>query len=340
MGKKTKDIVRTLFFFLLALFFVLWFVCKLSPRERTEILASFAKVNYFWVILAVAVAWLSIYIRALRWRLLIKPLGFKTKATDLCFAIFSCYLTNLAVPRLGEVVRCTMLTTRYKIPFDKTLGTIICERAVDMFLFVTIFFVSALVQYKIFKDYLFDNFSLDWNKYVSLLFVLLCGLLLLTALFFVFRKKIVRSKIYFKIVSFVKGIWQGVKTIAHLEHPFLFVFYSLLIWFLWILGTLIIFRSISACDSLGFLEALTVTVLGSVGIMITPGGIGLYPGIFAQTLYIFSVAKPLGYALGWINWLVSQIGPIVIGPIGFVIFSRKRKAKQDDSTDRTKNIGW
>ena len=337
MTKKTKDILRSLFFFVLAVFFVFWFVSGLSSRERSEIIDSFFKADGLWVVLSVLVSALSVYIRALRWQLLIKPLGYKTKSSTVFFSIASAYLTNLAVPRLGEVVRSTMLSTKYKIPFDKTLGTIITERVVDLLLFVLIFFVSFLLEYSVFSDYLFADFSFDFAKYTGFLLVLCLVCLVSAAAFFIFRKKIKESLVYKKVKDFVIGIVQGMKTIIRLEKPFLFIFYSFLIWFLWIFGTWIVFHAMTECAGLNMEQAMTVTVLGAIGVMITPGGIGLYPSVFAEALHVYGVQKAVGYALGWISWLVSQVCPVLFGPIGFLIFANKNKKENDVRKNREQN---
>ncbi|MBQ9254905.1 MAG: flippase-like domain-containing protein [Bacteroidales bacterium] len=327
MNKKIKSTLKIALFFLLALFFVWWFVSKLSKDEVNDMFNSFKYANYFWFVLAVVINSFSHYIRALRWRLLIKPLGYETGKGYTFLAVMSCYLTNLAVPRLGEIVRSTMITSRYKVSFDKTLGTVITERAVDTLLFVLIFFVAFLFEYNLFKDYIIDNLNIDLNKYTFLFVIGIIGVLFAIILLFIFRKKLSNNKIYNKIKGFFSGIWQGMKTVLKLEKPYLFIAYSLFIWFLWIFGTWILFKAMTETFSLGMKQAMVVTVLGSIGTMITPGGIGIYPTIFAKVLEVYSIKRAVGYALGWLCWLVSQIGPVLIGPIGFIIFAKGNKNK-------------
>lgn len=324
---KIKQILFKIVPILLAIFFVYYFLAKLSVDERKDILLSVQQANYFWVVLAVFISLLSIYIRALRWQLMIKTFGYKTSSSTVFFSIMSCYLTNLAIPRLGEVVRCTMLSSKYKIPFDKTLGTIITERAIDLLLFVFLFVGALLLEYDLFYNYIANNLNIDVNKYKLLLILCLLGILFLCLLFLVFRKKLKNNRFYQKIRGFCLGILQGMKSITKVEKPLLFIFYSLLIWFLWIFGTWIVFKSMTECIHLSMEQAMTVTVLGNIGVMITPGGLGLYPSIFATTLNVYNINLSVGYALGWINWLVSQIGVLVLGPVGFLLFSNKNKTK-------------
>ncbi len=321
---KLKNSLQIVFFFLLAVFFVWWFVSKMTKDDISEMFASIREANYFWVVLAIIISGLSVYIRALRWKMLMEALNYRTKTSFLFFALMSCYLTNLTLPRMGEILRSTLISTKYKFSFEKTLGTIITERAVDLLLFVLIFVFALFLEYNVFQSYIEDKFNIDFAQYTHLFFYILIVLVVCVILFALFEKQIRQNIAYKKIRNFLLGIWQGMKTISKLKYPSLFIFYSLLIWFLWIVGTWVVFQSVKECSFVNLQEAMTVTVLGAIGMMITPGGIGLYPYIFAQALNIFKIDLAVGYALGWINWFVSQAPTILLGPIGFLLFSYKK----------------
>ena len=61
--------------------------------------------------------------------------------------------------------------------------------------------------------------------------------------------------------------------------------------------------------------------LGSVGIMITPGGIGLYPAIVKETLLLYGVLNTTGLALGWIAWTAQTIMILIVGGISLLLLS-------------------
>jgi hypothetical protein len=53
--------------------------------------------------------------------------------------IMMAYLTNLGIPRSGELLRATTLKTYQGVPFQKGFGTIVTERIIDLLmLFVVI----------------------------------------------------------------------------------------------------------------------------------------------------------------------------------------------------------
>lgn len=325
MKSKLRNILQTLFFTALGFAFIWWFWTKLETGEKTQIWDSLKQTNYLWFILAIAISLLSHYVRALRWRLMSETFSCKVSRTNSFLAIMSGYLTNLAVPRLGEVVRCTMLKQSDNIPIEKSLGTIVTERIIDMILFALLLLTTIVIQKDLLFNYIEKNFNLNIDNLFQLFIIGVVVLAIVMALFFAFKRKIQHNKTYNKTKDLIKGFLEGIKSIFKLKNPWLFIFYSILIWALWIFGTFICFQCLNQTDILNPIQALVTTVLGAFGPMITPGGIGLQPAIFAQVLETYTIAKPIGYVCGWLNWLSSQVGTIVVGLIAFIYFSTKKK---------------
>ncbi len=325
MKSKLKNILQTLFFTALGFAFIWWFWTKLETGEKTQIWDSLKQTNYLWFILAIAISLLSHYVRALRWRLMSETFSCKVSRTNSFLAVMSGYLTNLAVPRLGEVVRCTMLKQSDNIPIEKSLGTIVTERIIDMILFALLLLTTIVIQKDLLFNYIEKNFNLNIDNLFQLFIIGIVVVAIVMALFLAFKRKIQHNKTYNKTKDLIKGFLEGIKSIFKLKNPWLFIFYSILIWALWIFGTFICFQCLNQTDILNPIQALVTTVLGAFGPMITPGGIGLQPAIFAQVLETYTIAKPIGYVCGWLNWLSSQVGTIVVGLIAFIYFSTKKK---------------
>ena len=325
MNQKLKNTIQTLFFAALGIAFIWCFWAKLGEEEKIQIWKSLSQTNYLWFGFAIIVSLLSHYIRALRWRLMSETFGCKVSRKNSFFAVMSGYLTNLAVPRLGEVVRCTMLKQSDNIPIEKSLGTIITERIIDMIIFALLLLSTLIIEQKLLLDYIEKNFNLDFNNLLQLFIIGLVTIIVIVALFFAFKRKIKNNKTLNKTKELVKGFLEGIKSIFKLRNPLLFIFYSLLIWALWILGTFVCFKCLSQTEILNPIQALVTTVLGAFGPMITPGGIGLQPAIFAEVLETYTISRPIAYVCGWLSWISSQIGTIVVGLIAFVYFSFKKK---------------
>lgn len=100
----------------------------------------------------------------MRWRLLIEPLGYKPGMTNTVFAVLIGYLANQAVPRLGEVLKCTVLARYEKVPADKLVGTIILERIIDAITLLIIFGITLAIQPGLYNQIIDTFFNASGDK--------------------------------------------------------------------------------------------------------------------------------------------------------------------------------
>lgn len=327
MEKKLKTIGRFLLFFGIGIFFIWLFLRNLSHDQKREILHSFVDAYYLWIIIAIILGILSHYLRSLRWRQLIEPLGYNTGKTNTFFAVMIGYIANLALPRLGEVSRCTVLARYENVPFNKSFGTVITERAIDLLIFLLLFFLTLLLQFNRLYGYIDkkiyqpieSKLHLHFNLSGSLTILILAIIVLAVVIVIVFRKKLFRNKIYLKIRQLVMGFLEGIQSLTKIRKPFLFVIYSLGIWGLYLLMAYLVFFSIPETSGLGLSAGLATLVFGTIGIMIVQGGIGIYPAIVAETLALYAVDPVKGYALGWLIWSSQTITIILLGILSLVL---------------------
>ena len=326
--KRILNILKFVLFLGLGLFFVYWFLLKLDADTRASIWQSFRSANYFWVAVAMVVSVISHVLRALRWNLLLHSIGHGVRWNHSFGAVMVAYLANLAVPRLGEVLRCGVLLHSDGVPVQKSLGTVVTERIVDIFAFLlTLLLGLALAFYQL-KDWLYDQLATKVSTLPSIWVVLAVGFVLAVAvvvLYVAFRKKLLKYSLFQKIDKLVTGFFEGLKSIAHLRRPWLFVFYSITIYFLYFLGGYIIFLALPETSSLPFVAALVLYIFGTVGMMVTPGGIGLYPVLVWQALAIYGVGQEAGLASGWLLWSSQQVVVLILGFAYLVKFSILKK---------------
>ena len=119
-------------------FFIYWFLLKLDASQKAMIWQSFLEADYLWVIVAMLCSLLSHFFRALRWQLLFQPIGFNPNLNNTFGSVVVAYMANLAFPRAGEVMRCATLRTSENIPIEKSLGTVVTERIIDILSFFII----------------------------------------------------------------------------------------------------------------------------------------------------------------------------------------------------------
>ena len=308
---------------------IIWLSLRgLTPEERVQILHSFRIANYNWVILTILMGVMSHVLRALRWRLFFEPLGYHPSLKNTFFAVMVGYFANMAFPRLGEVTRCGILAKYEKIPFNKSFGTVITERAIDMILFICLFFLMIFTQAGTIGHYLnekiYPKLGEKLNNPIFSRWFLLASVtfgILVIVLIYILRRKIAKSVIFNKIINMINGFWEGLKSLSLIRKPGLFVFYSIAIWVLYFVMIYACFFCFTDTSTLGPGAGLSALVLGSVGIMITPGGIGLYPAIIQETMMLYGIVRTTGLALGWISWTAQTSMILVAGGLSLILLS-------------------
>src|SRR5690606_21593780 len=149
------------------------------------------------------------WLRDDRWKLLLDGIRYKMKTKSGFWAVSLGYFTNLVIPRSGEIARATSLYKMEKVPADKSIGTIVLERVIDV-LFLGLFFVLTLIFN---SKMLFSFFSMSEKPSFGK-FLIAFGILVLIALvFFFIRNRIRNLKIFRKGIQFLQGIWIGFKSI-------------------------------------------------------------------------------------------------------------------------------
>jgi uncharacterized protein (TIRG00374 family) len=330
ISKNNRAVTFIKFILFLGLgIFIIWLSLRgLTPQERSQILYSFRIANYSWVILTIVLGILSHILRSLRWMLFFEPMGYKPSLKNTFFAVMVGYFANLAFPRLGEVTRCGILARYENIPFNKSFGTVITERAIDMIVFILLFVLMIVTQAgtigHYLNTYIYPKLAEKFqNPIFNKLFIVsaMAFALILLSLLFLMRKKIAASGFFLKIKRLILGFWEGLKSLSQMKKPGLFIFYSLAIWVLYFLMLYVCFFCFAETSALSPGAGLSSLVLGSVGIMVTPGGIGLYPAIIQETLSLYGILRPTGMALGWIAWTAQTGMILLVGGISLILLS-------------------
>lgn len=330
MKKRLGDILKFIVFLGIGIFFIYWFLLKLDADEKAAIWQSFLSARWGWVVVVMFISIASHFFRAIRWRQLFKPLDHSPSVNNTFGAVMVTYLANLAVPRLGEVMRCAMLRTSEKIPIEKSLGTVVTERIFDMLMFAIIVVLGFLLMFSSVKDFIYDSLSQKFSSLPTLAGIAAAGVVSLVALFVVyklFHNKLMKFSLYRKIVELLKGCVDGVKSILHLgpKATLLFLFYSLAIYFLYIAGGWVILEAFPDTAHLGFPTAFVIYLFGSVGMMISQGGLGAYPVLVWQALALYSIGESTGLACGWLLWGSQQLVVLAIGLAYLIYFSLLKK---------------
>lgn len=307
-----------------------------------ELRATLSQVNFWWIGLSLFFAFISFFSRARRWMLLIEPLGFKPKFSTTYHALMIGYLSNYALPRLGEVTRCVTLGRKEKIPVDSLIGTVIIERVIDMVMLFLIMFIllfswmekfGAFFSEQVYlplQEKLMETFGGTW-----LFWLLVAGglgsLLLLT---YLFRKKLGQLVFVKKMKGILKGILDGLKTIYKMERKWEFIIHSVLIWLFYILMTWMVVFSLEETSGLTFIDGMFLLVIGGLG-MAAPvtAGFGAYHWITSRGLvYVYGFSLELGGAYAILAHESNSLLTIIMGAVSYLILAlstRKKKSEKE-----------
>jgi hypothetical protein len=311
------------FFFMVGILLIWWSLHQIPPQEWDKFTKALAK-SKFWIIIPVFfILGLSHFVRALRWRLIMEPLGYKPSIMNTFLAVLIGYLANLAIPRLGEVLKCTLLSKYEKVPADKIVGTIVAERAFDVLSLGVVFLLALTLQFSVIKagwDQLNQEQVTQTSTSHQGLFIVLGIIALIviiaTILFFAFKHKF--ENVIASIKSVLMGIWEGVISATKLKKHNLFFFYTFSIWFLYLLATYIGLYGTEGTAS-SFSTAISCLAYASIGMIITPGGIGAYAYFLAKVLELNGIEYTLGLANGTLQWFSQVIIVIVLGGLSLII---------------------
>ncbi len=215
-------------------------------------------------------------------------------------------MANFALPRMGEVARCGVLTRYEKIPLNSLLGTVITERAIDMVGLLALFFLALIIEFDRLSTFLHNMiwdpmiaeannqwYGITWNILFTIAVVLL--LYFLWRLTFYYLRK---SSIFYKVKRLIVGFLAGLKSVRNVRHIGLFIAHTVFIYLMYYFMAYLCFFALDATSHLGPAAGLTVLVIGSFGIVApVQGGIGTYHWLVGTLLDEF-------YHLSWENGLL------------------------------------
>ncbi len=337
MKKKIINALKIVAFFAIGIA-LFWLVYR--NQDKDAIINALKSADIKWIILSLFLGALSHISRSIRWSLLIEPLGYKPRKINLILSVFIMYLTNMAIPRSGEVVRCGLVSKYEKIPFSKLLGTVISERVVDMIMLFLLGIIVILTQSHVLIDFINNNptysefLTNNSEKYTMYFIILTISAVLFFTLLFIFRKKIKETKIYKKIEEVLMNFKQGLVSIITMKNKFQFFLHTIFIWAMYFLMIYVCFFSFEFTSHLTLLASLSVFVMATIGIVIpSPGGIGTWHFLTIETLFIYGVEKQTnGSAFAIAAHESSLVMILIIGLICFIALPFFNKSFKEETS--------
>ena len=319
MSKKLKSYIKILLPISIGIFCIFFSFRNISFTDFTK---YFYEINYLWVFVGIFLGALSHISRSYRWKYLIEPLGYKLGFINSVLAVFSAYLINYTIPRAGDIARATMISKYEKIPLDKTLGTIVAERAVDVICILTIIAAGLIFEFNRISEKLI---SLIENTEISVI-IIYVGVIIL--ILFVSNRVLRKSKYYKSILNFFSGIVEGLTIIFKMEKRVPFILHSIFIWLMYILMFWATSMAFFELHEVAFYQFMISFTLAAISIMLSNGGIGIYPLAVEESLGWYGVQSTTGLAFGWVSWLSQTMMVIIFGGLSLFIlpFINRKKS--------------
>ena len=305
---------------------------KVNFKEMIHLLRH--GVDYWWILLAMGISVFSHIFRAARWQLQLKALGLNPPFMALCCSIFGCYSLNLVFPRLGEVWRCTYISTFKKNSFTTVLGSMIADRVADTVMVGLLLILSLIVAGGAIHTFL-DKYPIG-RGFVELIsqfwfwIAIVGGVIAIVLIYRVLRN----TALMHKVRDLLNQLWQGIIVISKMDGKWKFLIFTLCIWGCYYIQLYVAFYAFdftrSLCTSPGLAAGLTpclvAFVLSSISMAIpSNGGLGPWNIAIVFGLAIYGVGEPDGTAFSMVQWSGQTVMLILLGIFTMAYISLGKK---------------
>ena len=327
MDKKTKNILSYVFWGAVAIVLI-YFCMKAVDWEQFG--AALKQCKWEYVLLSMLLGAVVLWIRAVRWRMLLTPFDSSTSRIT-CFNSYNiCMAVNLALPRAGEVVKLGYVVKhsaldpegKKLLSFDKALGTLLVERVWDAFITLAMAAVLVAIKWDSFGGYLMESLA-GIGGATTLWWVLGGVIALVAALLFLSWKLQDKGGVWEKIWGFVGGIGHGLVSFTKMKHAWLFLLLTVLVWVIyWIMSACIVWalQDIPVFSTLTLTDAFFLMIAGSISSVVpVPGGFGAYHGVVAGALLsIWNIPMGVGMIYATLNHESQVITQAICGLVSYI----------------------
>lgn len=308
--------------------FFLFLTLRNKPLDRIFELLAGAQIN--WILLSILFLLVMFIFRAYRWKLLIENDGSSPDIKNVSYSLLLGFFVNSFTPKLGEIIRCTSLQKSSGIPVSRSFGTVISERIYDLIALLLALALILVLEFSRLQDligaaaYTIKN-TISSNLLNLSLFI--GGLILLIiALVLIFR----HYKLMDRIKSFIREFWATVKQSFRIRSSRLFLFQTVMIWFLMVLVNYCCLLALPGTDSLSLYFAFVVLFVGTIGWAIpSPGGIGTSHFFVLQLFLLFNLSEETGITYGLLVNGIMVIFTIAGGLLAIIIVNSFKLLKKD-----------
>lgn len=307
--------------------------------EWADFMAGLRECRWQYVLLSMAAGSFAFLLRAVRWRQLLTPIDPSLTRVTAFNAINIGNISNFVFPRIGEFVRCGVITRRSapvdsvhpehkKASYDKVLGTVVLERGWELLVMMLLLVVVIAGGYRRFGAFFVERI---WEPVVhrfdaALWWVLPAVAVVFASALYVLWKYRNANGICAKVWGVFRGVGQGFASCLKMERKWLFFAYTALIWMTyWFMAASTVWAA-PFLDGLDLIDALFLSLVGGLGFAVpVPGGIGAFHFIISTALaVIYGVPVEMGVVYATLSHTSQAITQILFGAGSYVYEAVKK----------------
>ena len=277
-------------------------------------------------------------IRGLRWTVLIDSLGKRVSRKNAVFAVLGNYAINMALPRVGEIWRCGIISKYEKIRFTKILGTLFVDRIMDTFVVGLLTLCLCVFNIGFFRKFFSENPPLFIETVYRMIVSVwtYVGIAILVLLVWFVFVKLKHLSFVQKMIATLNNIMEGVKSLWKNKKKTRFFVETILIWCCYFLYFYITFFAFDFTKDLGIRIGLIAFAMSSIGVAVpVQGGIGVWHFMVITTLVAFGVHVNDAGAFAMLVFAVQTVWIVLVGLLGIAALPLINREKRIDEKDLT-----
>ena len=277
------------------------------------------EMSWTWMLLSLPFCVLAQALRGWRWMLTLEPLGERPRRYVAVCSIFVSYGVSLLVPRIGEFTRCAILKRWDGVSFSKALGTVVTERAVDSLIILLVTGLAFLFEMSIFGTFFertgmsVDGILLSFSLTGWLVTAVCAG-----AVGVLLHVLLRHLAFYNKVRHTLHSVWEGIASLRHVRHAWLFLLMSVGIWASYFLHYYLTFFCFPFTENLGMGCGLVTFLIGSIAVVVpTPNGAGPWHFAVKTMLLLYGVMEEQALIFVLVVHTVQTLFVVLLGAYGW-----------------------
>jgi uncharacterized protein (TIRG00374 family) len=319
MSNKFTQVLKVIIPLVLGII-ILYFLY--SKTDFNELWSQILETNWMILTCSLIFGLSGNVIRGLRWNLLIKPLGYRPRKSNLIYAVLGNYAVNFALPRVGEIWRCGVVAKGEKIPLTKLIGTLLVDRLFDMIMVLLLSLLAVLLNAKVFyknrHEFNLPGFLVSPWFYAGVAIAIVACI----AALLLFKENLVIKK----IKQFFISVWNDLMIIRRMDEKMRFFIYTFGIWISYFFYFFITLYAFGFTSELGFAAGLFVFALSSISMGIpSNGGLGPWQAAVVFGLVAFRVDMIQAKAFATVVFTFQSVWVVLCGLFGIAMLAVKKE---------------